>query len=119
MATLRDLKKEIRYVCGDLAAECLIARSFIKGADKKKLNDLVIKIANLQSTALANTDFSFDKQPADFDTTHAYRKARHSYFKAAFKSLREKFYNHANDIVHEMNSALPAPAREAKKEMQA
>ncbi len=29
MANLRDLKKEVKYVCGDLAAECMIAESFI------------------------------------------------------------------------------------------
>ncbi len=117
MANLRDLKKEVKYVCGDLAAECMIAESFIKGVDREKMNGLVVRIADLQSTALSGVNFSFDKQPADFDSSRAYSAARSAYFRKAYKSFREKFYKHVNDIVHEMNAALPSTAREAKKEL--
>ena len=109
MANLRDLKKEVKYVCGDLAAECMIAESFIKGVDREKMNGLVVRIADLQSTALSGVNFSFDKQPADFGSSRDFRKA--------YKSFREKFYKHVNEIVHEMNAALPSTAREAKKEL--
>ena len=57
MANLRDLKKEVKYVCGDLAAECMIAESFIKGVDREKMNGLVVRIADLQSTALSGVNF--------------------------------------------------------------
>lgn len=119
MANLRDIKKEIKYVCGDLAAECMVAASFIKGADVKKLDELVFKIADLQNTALQNVKFSFDKDPYSYESGRAYHNARASYFKAAFKSFREKFYGHVNEIVHEMNGSLPKPAKEAKEELKA
>lgn len=115
MANKRDIKKEIRYVCGDIAAEAMIARDFIKGADKKALEEVVFKIADLQVNALANTEFSFDKLPHDFPTGHDYRKARRQYFKLAYASLLEKFYKKANSIVDEMNRAIPQEVRDRLK----
>ena len=41
MANKRELKKEIRKVCGDIAAECLLAKYLIKGADGKALNAVI------------------------------------------------------------------------------
>lgn len=117
MANLRDLKKEVRYVCGDIAAECMIADTFIKDVDRKKMKELVVKIADLQNNALAGIDFAFDKRPADFETSRAYSAARASYYRKAFKSFREKFYARVNEIVHEMNAAIPVPASEAKKNL--
>ena len=34
MASIRKTKKDIRYACGDIAAELLIASHIIKGFDK-------------------------------------------------------------------------------------
>lgn len=117
MANLRDLKKEVRYVCGDLAAECMIADTFIKDVDRKKMKELVVEIADLQNNALAGIDFAFDRKPTDFETSRAYSAARASYYRKAFKSFREKFYNRVNEIVHQMNGALPTKASEAKKNL--
>ena len=41
MANKRDLKKQIRYICGDLAAECLIAGEYVDGIDRKSMRAIV------------------------------------------------------------------------------
>ncbi|MFH8143180.1 MAG: hypothetical protein K1V88_07135 [Muribaculaceae bacterium] len=115
MANKRELKKEIKYVCGDLAAECLLAKNFVKGVDAKAMTEIITRIADLQISALNKVTFSFDKLPADFETGAAYRKARKEYFKKAFASLREKFYDKVNAIVKEMNAALPQEVKDNNK----
>ncbi len=115
MANIRDLKKEVRYVCGDLAVECLMARSYIKGVDSARMEAIVGDIAALQQTALSRVTFSFDKIPSDFESGREYRRARRAYFKKAYKSFREKFEGHVTDIVREMNAALPQEVKDANK----
>lgn len=31
MANKRDLKKQVKYICGDLATECMLAAEYVKG----------------------------------------------------------------------------------------
>jgi len=112
MSNKRELKKEIRYVCGDVAAECLLAKSFVKGVDADAMTDIILRIADLQVNALATVTFSFDQQPHDFETRDAYRKARSAYFRKAYASLRGKFYAKVNDFVKEMNAAIPQQVRD-------
>lgn len=107
MANKRKLKKQIRYICGDIAGECLMAKVLIPGVDKKAMTDVIVKTAELQNTALRRANISFDKTPRDFDSIGAYRAARSQYFNQAFKKLSESFNNHVLDIVKEMNSAMP------------
>lgn len=107
MANKRELKKEIRYVCGDLAAECLLAKNFVKGVDKKAMTDIVIRIADLQLSALDHATFSFDKLPHDFENGRAYHKARREYYRKGYASLRTKFYDKVKEIVKDMNAAVP------------
>ena len=73
MANKRSLKKQIRYICGDLAGECIFAREIIPGIDHDKANGIIIDIAALQSEALAKTTFAFDKSVRD--ATHTARHA--------------------------------------------
>ena len=87
MANKRILKKQIRYICGDVAAECIMSKIFIPGVNQEKFNDIVIKIAELQTTALARTNVAFDKAPRDFESGAAYRKARKQYFAKAFSAF--------------------------------
>lgn len=115
MANKRELKKEIRKVCGDIAAECLLAKYFVKGSDAKALNAVINDVADLQISAIDNVTFAFDKQPHDFDTRAEYNKARHTYYAKAFKSLRSKFYDKVNEIVKNLNAAIPQEARDAVK----
>ena len=96
--------------CGDLAAESITAMHLIKGIDRKKLNDAVLKAARLQSHSLDNSNITFDKTPRDFANKQEYRKARRSYFAAAYRSLRENFNSQVDEIIKEMNEALPHKA---------
>lgn len=115
MANKRALKKEIRYVCGDLAGECIIARTYIPAIDSNKMGELVVRIAGLQEAMLKHATFSFDKSVADFPTRHDYNKARADYYKKAFKSLTTEFNHEVDEIVKEMNKALPEAQKEANR----
>lgn len=115
MANKRDLKKEIRYVCGDLAAECLIAKNFVKGVDCEAMKNIIGEIADLQISALDTVSFSYDKVRSDFESGREYAKARSAYFRKAYGSLREKFYDKVQAIVKKMNAALPAEVKANNK----
>lgn len=115
MANKRDLKKLIRRICEDLATECMFAADYIKGVDAETMYGIVGKIASLQDNALSHASFAFDKVPSDFDSVRAYHSARTAYFRKAYDSLRDKFNAHVEDIVKEMNAALPAEVKEANK----
>ncbi len=115
MANKRDLKKRIRCFCGDIAGECIIARAIVPGIDVTKMSDIVVKVAFLQEEALKRISFSFDKCPSDFPTRHDYNKARRAYNARAYKSLTDEFNSLIEDIVKEMNQALPAEQKAANK----
>jgi len=115
MANKRNLKKQVRYICGDLATECLIAAEYVKDIDKEKMRDIVARIAVLQENALKNISFSFDKVPSDFTSLKDYNTARAKYFRQAFHAYHSKFNSRVMEIVKEMNAALPAEAKEANK----
>lgn len=108
MASKRFIKKQIRLVCGDIAGECITASWIIKKADSEKLRQCIIETAQLQSSALKHINISFDKTPKSFTSIRDYRKARRQYFKAAVKSFEKGFYNKVDEIVKEMNKAVPA-----------
>lgn len=113
MANLRDLKKEVRYICGDLAGECMLAAHYVKGVNPDEMARIVGKIASLQQSALRNVSFSFDKTPSDFENKAEYRKARRVYFKKAFASFHEKMLEKVTEIVKEMNAVLPQAVKDA------
>ena len=74
MANLIDLKKEVRYACGELAAECMIAAHYVEGVDPKAMSEIVGKIASLQGSALSHVSFSFDKTQKNFENRAAISK---------------------------------------------
>ncbi len=107
MANKRSLKKQIRYICGDIAGESLLAKTLIPGVDKDAMTDVIIKTAELQTTALCRTNISFDKTPGDFENKSEYREARSKYYRQAFKKLSESFNNQVMAVVKDMNAAMP------------
>lgn len=115
MANKRNIKKEIKYICGDIAGECILAREFIEGIDAKKMNDIIIRIADLQTHALKNVSFSFDKSVKNFDSIKEYHKAKRQYNAQAYANFRENFNNSLSDIVKAMNGLLPNAQREENK----
>ncbi|MDE6524617.1 hypothetical protein [Paramuribaculum intestinale] len=114
MANKRTLKKQIRYICGDCAAECAMACEIIPGVDCDKLSEVICSLAKLQTESLARTTFSFDRSRSEFENAGAYRKARTAYNTAAFKKLRSEFNEQLLRIVKEMNSALPSRNKSEK-----
>lgn len=115
MANKRNLKKQISYICGDIAAECLLAAECVKGIDTDKMRDIVCRLALLQENALKNTTFTFDKVPGDFSSRKEYNKAKKEYFKKAYTALREKFDQRIQEIVKDMNAALPQEVKTVNK----
>lgn len=107
MTNRRDLKKRIEFVCGDMAAECLFARTFVKGADVAKLENCIRAIAALQNEALSRVNVQFDQKPRDFASRNEYNKARRAFIKKAFASLTNDFNEKVKSIVAEMNDSLP------------
>ena len=108
MANKRDLKKQVKYICGDLATECMLAAEYVKGVVPAEMHKIVAEIASLQTSALASATFGFDKTEAEFESKAAYNKK-------AFAALREKFNNKVQEIVKQMNAALPQAVKDANK----
>ena len=117
MANKRDLKKQIKYVCGEIALECIMTREYVEGADAKQLNDLVLRTAELQSNSLKNATFSFDKAPHDFASKAEYNRAANEYFKKAYTTFYAQFNAHVQEIVNDLNKAIPTAQRELNKKL--
>ena len=113
MANKRILKKQIRYACGDLATETIMAAHIEPAMSHEKMSKIVNDIAALQTEALQRTSFSFDRTYKDFESKHAYRKARGVYNRKAFNSLKKEFGNAVAIIVKAMNEALPEERKKA------
>lgn len=111
MASRRQLKKRISYVCGELAAEILLASHILDNVDRETVNKIITEIAALQVNSRALVTVAFDKVPRDFEDRHAYNKARYTYFKQAFASLHKEFSDKVLLLVKEMNAAIPAEER--------
>ncbi|MDE6098902.1 MAG: hypothetical protein K2L80_09345 [Muribaculaceae bacterium] len=115
MSSIRKFKKQVRYACGDLAAETLVASYYINGFAREDAHRIICDVAALQTDTISKCKFYFDKTRRDFGNEAEYRKARRAYFKAAFGKLRENFRASMENIVKEMNKALPTEAKEANK----
>lgn len=115
MANKRILKKQIKYACGDLAAECIIAINFVDGIDVNKMQDVVFEIAELQTNTLKRVSFIYDKIISDYESKHDYAIARSKYFKQAYTTLRKDFDQKVREIVKSMNTLLPQAQKEANK----
>lgn len=107
MANVRQLKKAIRTLCGSMASETLVASALVKGFDQAKVNDILVNIADLQSSALGKVKFSFDKSQKDFENRSEFNKSKNKYYKEAYSNLKKMISDKAVVIVNEMNSAMP------------
>lgn len=117
MANKRTLKKQIKYVCGDIAGECVMATYFVEGLDVEKMQDVILEVATLQSVTLKRVTFSYDKVTSDFESKQAYFIARSKYFKQAYNTLRADFDQKIQDIVKSMNLLLPQAQKEENKKI--
>ena len=115
MANKRQLKKRVRYTCGDLAAELLMASHMLKGFDRQEVAEIIGEIAHLQEGTLRHATFSFDKSHASFENGAEYNKARTAYYRAAYKKLADEFNEKVGAIVKKMNAAMPQAVKDANK----
>lgn len=107
MANKRILKKQVHYICGDIALECAIALQTIPGINEEIINQTIVDLAELQTKTLEKISFSFDKAAHDYDNKSEYTKEKALYNKKAFSKLKIEFNQAILDIVNKMNSALP------------
>ncbi|MBD5192777.1 MAG: hypothetical protein HDS88_07780 [Bacteroidales bacterium] len=103
----RDIKKEIRRTCGTVACEAIFAASLINGVNKEAMQKPIIDAAVLQESSLKKISVAFDKTPRDFSSRKEYNKARRQYFKKVFGAIRNEFGATLQEIVTEMNGAMP------------
>lgn len=104
MQSKRDLKKQIRNICGDLVGECLLIGEVCPEEKLNDINQLIVDLAVLQEVTIAHVNFSFDKAPKDFANAHDYSRARHTYNREAYATLRKQFNASLADCVHRLNS---------------
>lgn len=103
MQSKRTLKKQIRYICGDLVGECLLIGEICPAEKLNDLNQLIVDLAVLQESTIAKTNFCFDKCARDFGSEAEYRRAKSKYVRAAFATLHKQFNASLSDAVHRMN----------------
>lgn len=115
MSSLRSFRKNIRFVCGELAAECLIARNFIKGVDAEEFGKIVVEVAKLQEEALARVNITFDKSRKDFENAADYAKARKAYLANAYNHLADNFNAKVRELIARMNAAAHNKERVAQE----
>lgn len=115
MSSKRFFKKRVRYVCGDLAAECILAKTFIEGVDEAKMSEIVIRIAQLQEATLKKASFVFDKVSSDFENKSKFNREKSKYMTLAFNSLKTDFNKEVLKIVKEMNAVLPQKQKDLNK----
>lgn len=109
MANKRGLKKGIRYICGDIAGECMLASYTFENADRQKINGIIIKTARLQDDTIKKVSVNYDKNLKSFDgNAKEYNKAKRKYFKNCYTTLINQFNDSVKEIVKEMNSLRPA-----------
>lgn len=114
MANKRILKKQIKYVCGEVALQCIITRECFN-SNAEKLNELIIAVADLQEKTLKNVTFAFDKTASAFGNRADYQKAASAYFKQAYGVLKNEFNGQIQEILKQLNAEMPAEQREANK----
>ena len=107
MANKRELKKNIRLICGDIAGECIFSE-FALNADSQKISQVIINLADLQEESVQKVSFSYDKVEKDFETRKDYKKAKNRYFKNAYTALKKEFNDGIKEIVKELNETMPS-----------
>ncbi len=116
MANKRTLKKSIRYTCGDIAGECIFSKYTFEHVDRDAMDCAVVKTAELQSDILSKVSVTFDKTLKSFEgNAKEYKKAHRDYFKKCYAQLWEDFTNGIEEVVKDMNAALPKEQKEANK----
>lgn len=95
MSSKRKIKKQVRYTCGDLAAECILAKTLIPGVSADEMNGIIVEVAKLQEATLKKAGIASDK--------------------TAFHAVNAEFNKGVSEIVKMMNQALPQEQKDLNK----
>lgn len=104
MQSKRDLKKQIRYLCGDLVGECLLLGEICPEEKLGEVNQLIVDIAVLQETTISHANFSYDKSRKEFASLAEYKKAKSKYYHEAYTTLHKQFNTAIADAIHRLNT---------------
>lgn len=107
MENKRDFKKYVHHMCGAIAGECVLAIGCVEGADVVALNQVLVALCDLQEHTLSAASMSFDKAPRDFESGREYRRQRSAYYRKAYEKLQKEFLEALNNLVSQLNHALP------------
>ncbi|MDD7065342.1 MAG: hypothetical protein SOU49_08320 [Sodaliphilus pleomorphus] len=107
MANKRQLKKAIKYACGEIAGQCIVAANTLENTDVDQWDNIVINVALLQQEAVNRVSVDYDKTPSDFENRKAYNKARRAYFKQVEKALADYMHTQTEKVVEAMNALTP------------
>ncbi|HAP50035.1 MAG: hypothetical protein J6N71_02195 [Muribaculaceae bacterium] len=110
MANKRDLKKAIRYACGDIAGECIFAQEVFGQGKEEDWDSIIVDVALLQEEAVNRVTVAFDRAPKDFENRKAYNKARRAYYKEVEKAISNYMHEETENIVKRMNALMPKKA---------
>ncbi len=119
MANKRTLKKLIQNTCGSLALDMVMAGECFNQINNEDIENVVVECGRLQVRTIGRLAVSFDRSRKEFADAHAYKEARHQYFRKAYTALLDQFNKEVAQIVAQMNKALPDEVREALKKIAA
>lgn len=103
MTSKKNLKKQVKYLCGDIVGELLLIGEICPVEKVDEVSQLVVDTAVLQQETIGRCTFGFDKTVREFGSAAAYRKAKSQYERAAFAKLREDFNGRLGEIVKRLN----------------
>ena len=116
MASKRDLKKLIKFTCGDIAGECIFAKVYFNGVDQDKMDEIIVRCACMQTTLIDKVSVWFDKTLKSFSgNAKEYRKARKAYYQDCYKAIKAELSEAVTELVAEMNAALSQEQKDANK----
>jgi hypothetical protein len=94
MATIKDIKKDIRYLCEQMIIDALEVSEIVKESDKKKVVSLVTEIASLHNELINRTN-------------HPDGKDNPKLVKAYFNAISNDLLTKSNKIYEKLNKLIP------------
>jgi hypothetical protein len=95
MATKRDIKKDIRYLCEQLILDALEVSEMVNDSDKQKVAGMVAEIAALHNELISRTN-------------HPDGKDNPNLVRAHFKAIYNDLLTECNKIYDKLNNLIPA-----------
>lgn len=91
MGSIKELKKNINNISGELFNECLFSRIYLKNADTQKIDKIITKILQKQNEFLKRSKHTDGKNNAKLVTNY-------------YKKLKEDINKHIEEIVFELKN---------------